>query len=68
MQTRSKNHLFEVNIDFDEASAAWKENKMSKGDGTYRYICRGLTKTGKKCARIPVAGSDYCKCHQNTAN
>ena len=29
---------YEVNIDFDEASAAWKANKKSLGNGCYKYI------------------------------
>jgi len=75
MQTRSQsntqNHIqldiveYEVNIDFDEASAAWKTNKKSKGNGTYRYVCQGLTKTGKKCSREPFPGCEFCKWHQN---
>ena len=75
MQTRSQsntqNHIqldiveYEVNIDFDEASAVWKANKKSKGNGTYRYVCQGLTKTGKKCSREPFPTCDFCKWHQN---
>ena len=26
-----------VDIDFDEASAAWRANKVYEGNGTYRY-------------------------------
>ena len=29
--------IYEVNIDFDEASAAWKQNKRSTGNGCYTY-------------------------------
>jgi hypothetical protein len=75
MQTRSQsntqNHIrldiveYEVNIDFDEASAAWKANKKSKGNGTYCYVCQGLTKTGKKCQREPFPGCEFCKWHEN---
>ena len=43
MDTRSqttyeKNALYEVNIDFDEASEAWRANKKYIGNGTYKYI------------------------------
>jgi len=47
MQTRSetrsqtnyeKNALYEVDIDFDEASKLWKSNKKSIGNGCYKYI------------------------------
>lgn len=29
--------LYEVDIDFDEASKAWRQNKISLGNGTYDY-------------------------------
>ena len=40
MNTRSqpKLQLYEVNIDFDEASEAWRANKKYIGNGTYKYI------------------------------
>ena len=28
---------YEVNIDFDEASKAWRKNKTSIGNGSYKY-------------------------------
>lgn len=31
---------YEVNIDFDDASRAWKANKKYLGDGTYRYLTK----------------------------
>lgn len=51
MQTRSqtKRVIFqlEVNIDFDGASEAWRANKISKGNGTYKYVCKTNKKTCK---------------------
>ena len=38
-----------VDVDFDEASAAWRENKKSVGNGCYKYICCVVDKNGKKC-------------------
>ena len=37
--TRSRRNLaeLEVNIDFDDASRCWKKNKVSIGNGCYRY-------------------------------
>jgi hypothetical protein len=29
--------LYEVDIDFDEASEAWRANKTSIGNGQYKY-------------------------------
>ena len=55
----------EVNINFDEASEAWKANKKSKGNGTYRYICLAKTKMGKECSREPQAWFEFCKIHKN---
>ena len=55
----------EVNINFDEASEAWRSNKKSKGNGTYRYICLAKTKAGKECSREPIICSDFCKIHKN---
>jgi hypothetical protein len=65
-QTKINNNnkaLYEVNIDFDEASAAWRANKKQVVDGTFKYICCGLTKTGNKCNRQPLQNTEYCKIH-----
>lgn len=50
MDTRSQttyknNALFEVNIDFDEASEAWRANKKYIGNGSYKYITPKLNNT-----------------------
>ena len=37
-QTKKEHILYEVNIDFDEASREWKKNKKSIGNGEYKYI------------------------------
>jgi len=66
MQTRSQsaNGKYEVNIDFDGASAAWKANKKSIGNGQYKYICQAQSKTSKKeCKREAMKGCDVCKIH-----
>jgi len=70
MNTRSQtkqnnNSLYEVNIDFDEASEAWRSNKKHTGNGMFKYICCGITKSGNKCNRQPLSNSDYCKLHTN---
>ena len=63
-QTKYNNSAVdEVNIDFDEASSAWRSNKKPVGDGTFKYICCGITKTGNKCVREPLQNSEYCKIH-----
>lgn len=68
MQTRSqplyeKTLLFEVNIDFIEASNLWKANKKSIGNGSYKYICLHKCKSGKTCNKTCVMGEECCKMH-----
>jgi hypothetical protein len=54
METRSQTNnnraaLYEVNIDFDEASEAWHQNKKQVSPGHFKYICTALKKDGTKC-------------------
>lgn len=68
MQTRSQTKynnsvIYDVNIDFDGASEAWKENKRSIGNGSYKYICCILNKNGKKCGIKCMNNEIYCKTH-----
>ena len=67
MKTRSqtKQVIYDVNIDFDEASTAWKSNKKSSGNGCYTYVCCYISKTGKKCNKKPLLSCDFCKTHNN---
>ena len=55
--------IYEVNIDFDEASEAWLANKKRQSNATYKYICLGQTKTGRSCNKKPLENSNYCSCH-----
>ena len=55
--------LLPVEIDFDEASNAWKANKKSLGNGCYKYTCIKITKTGKKCKNDSLRGCDKCRFH-----
>jgi hypothetical protein len=73
METRSqttyeKNALFEVNIDFDNASADWKENKKSIGNGQYKYICTKKNKNNKNCGRNCELNKEFCKIHSISIN
>jgi hypothetical protein len=52
-----------VDIDFDEASKAWKTNKKSLGNGCYKYMCIKITKTGKQCKNESIRNCDYCRFH-----
>ena len=55
--------LYEVNIDFDDASTSWRANKKSIGNGNFKYVC-SLTKRNKKCNKVCHKESDYCWIHR----
>jgi hypothetical protein len=69
MQTRSQTNtilnkfVYEVVIDFDGASEAWKANKKTAGNGTYTYVCQKKTIIGNSCAKKCLAGKHFCKIH-----
>lgn len=70
MQTEPKpkpkpKQLYEVNIDFDEASKAWHANKKSIGNGQYKYICT-VEKNGIKCGKSCYNNLSYCWSHRCT--
>lgn len=49
-------------VDFDEASKAWRENKKSIGNGSFKYICC-VDKNGKKCGVKCIDREIYCRSH-----
>jgi hypothetical protein len=57
-------------INFDEASMAWKSNKIYLGNGTYKYkpnICIGNTKNGIPCkTKCSNKNNLYCWHHQKS--
>lgn len=62
-QTKYENSaLYEVNIDFDGASEAWKANKRSIGNGSYKYVCAKL-KNNNMCIAKCLPGEIYCRTH-----
>lgn len=52
---------YEVNIDFDEASKSWKQNKKSIGNGQYKYICQI---DGKNCSKVCYKDMTVCWIHR----
>lgn len=63
-QTKYENSArFEVNIDFDAASQAWKANKISIGNGSYKYVCCKRGKNNNMCIAKCLPGEDYCRVH-----
>lgn len=63
-----KKEEYEVNIDFDEASKAWMDNKKSTGNGNYKYICEQITQMGEQCKREPKKSCCYCLIHLKINN
>lgn len=55
--------LYKVEINFDEASEAWRANKKCIGNGHYKYICSQKTKAGNPCKRESLQSCEYCKIH-----
>ena len=46
-----KQKELDVNIDFDEASKCWRENKKVGLNGMFSYICNYQLPNGKKCQK-----------------
>jgi len=66
MKTRSQTQntvLYEVNIDFDEASKAWRQNKKHLGNCQYKYVCPYEKKDGAPCGKACYKQSQYCWTH-----
>lgn len=62
-EEEEKKNIYEVVIDFDGASAAWRANKRRMGNGCYKYVCESITKTGKKCTKDSITSSTFCNIH-----
>jgi hypothetical protein len=79
MNTRSqttyeKKTLYEVNIDFDEASEAWRANKKYIGNGSYKYITPkkisilNNTQTNNKSTRCSQQTQSGTQCKRESLN
>lgn len=44
---------YEVKIDFDGASKAWRRNKVKNG-ASFRYCCGHIKANGERCKGFPV--------------
>lgn len=49
--SKSQKPVYDVDIDFDEASQEWRRNKKCLSNGTFSYVCGMITKNGKPCQR-----------------
>jgi hypothetical protein len=47
---------------FDEASAAWRENKKLGPNMTFKYICQGTSKKGTPCKKLAALDTDQFMC------
>ena len=54
---------YNIDIDFDAASSAWKANKKYIGNGSYKYVCIAITKKNIQCSNKPQKNKQYCYCH-----
>ena len=50
-----------VEIDFDEASRAWRANKKKNKDGTFSYICGATRSNGKVCTKVNCKNVQHAK-------
>jgi hypothetical protein len=57
--------IFEVNIDFNDASLAWRANKRSIGGGCYTYKCPHVGNKNRKCRNEPIPSQEYCNKHND---
>jgi len=69
MRTRSQSKMqrleYEVNIDFDEANAAWNANKKKLPNGCYQYVCGEISIMGKKCMQKVCEKGGFEKCSRH---
>ena len=56
------------NINFDEASEAWKQNKKSIGNGMYKYICQAVNTNKSLCCKSVYKDSEFCWIHRSKNN
>jgi hypothetical protein len=77
METRSKTRVkttkqldINIDIDFDEASDAWRQNKKHVGQGHFKYVCSALKKDGNICGKSCFTSNgnktnEYCWSHRS---
>jgi len=56
--------MYQVDIDFDDASKEWRKNKVAMENGTFRYRCAHFsTKKQEFCKNRTFLKSPYCRFH-----
>jgi len=56
-------NVYPINIDFENSSLEWMQNKKKNENGTYNYICNKKCKNGNICSRKVWLHSIFCKIH-----
>ena len=64
MHTRQ--HKYEVIIDFDDASKEWLKNKIKIENGCYNYKCTAFNCNGFPCSNKVYDNTNFCKVHNKT--
>lgn len=64
------NDKYLVNINFDESSKAWRQNKNILKNGAYSYKkgkqnCGHIDENKKKCRKKKLLNDGYCEKHFN---
>lgn len=58
--------MYKVEIDFDEASKAWRQNKIQVGNGMFKYCC-GVSKQNGSICKVLCKG-EWSNCDFHKAN
>jgi hypothetical protein len=59
--------MYNIDIDFEEASKIWRSNKINLGNGCFQYCCQQLTKKNKKC-KNKIYKDNFCHLHYRIIN
>lgn len=57
--------MYQVHIDFNAASKAWRQNKKKVDECGFKYICGHKTRKGLPCNNSPLNGKIHCHIHKN---
>jgi hypothetical protein len=54
--------MYNIDINFEEASKIWRSNKINLGNGEFKYCCQQLTKKNEKC-KNKIYKDNFCNLH-----
>jgi hypothetical protein len=64
LQNRLRRVAYSNQIDFDEASCLWNQNKVRTGQ-MYSYVCEEKSAIGNNCKNESSENSRYCLRHNS---